>query len=132
MPSSKITADTSGQIYWVRDRSVGGSRVIFGAPVTSASTIPDSLGARTLPYSSPSLPFMAKISTPGLASQSEGSPLGTMTTRRASPSPLLSVVTSRWSASARWMTLRSKGVIGSMAKGLPVRLTCSAMRQASA
>ena len=60
MPSSMITANEPGQIYWVDCliyRSVGGSGGIFRKPSTSASTIPDSLGAHYLPYSSPSLPF---------------------------------------------------------------------------
>jgi len=71
MPSPQITADATGQAYQVyNDGSVGGSGGIFRKPVTSASTVPDSLGDHYLPYSSPSLPFPLKVSTLQAVSQS--------------------------------------------------------------
>jgi len=61
MPSSLITADDTDQVYQVEQLtihlSVGSSGVIFRGAGTSASTLPDSLGVRYSPYSSPSLPF---------------------------------------------------------------------------
>jgi hypothetical protein len=64
MPSSKITADETDQVYiegltcsppfgwWLRRD--------FQGVDTSASTVPDSLSVHYFPYSSPSLPFQAK------------------------------------------------------------------------
>lgn len=134
MLSSQITADATGQVYRVSippdDLSVGSWGGIFRKAFTSASTAPDSLFDRSLPYSSPSKLLWLKVSTLQKASQSDGSPFGTTTTRRASPSPLLSVVTSGWSASVRWMIRRSKAGIGSRANGSLFCVTCSAILQA--
>jgi len=52
MPSSMITADETDQVYWADQAirgSVGSSGGIFRESYTSASTIPDSLGAAISP-----------------------------------------------------------------------------------
>jgi len=47
MPSSMITVDETGQVYWANEsiihRSVDGSGGIFRETYTSAFTVPDSL-----------------------------------------------------------------------------------------
>ena len=61
-----ITADATGQAYWASvlpdHCSTGDSGVIFGEAVMSAHTVPDSLAAFYLPYSSPSTPLLLKVS----------------------------------------------------------------------
>jgi hypothetical protein len=57
---------------------------------------------------------------------------GLITTLRDSPSPILSVKTAEWLAKAMWTMRLSYGGIGSKVKGMPLVLTFSAMRCASA
>ena len=93
MPSSMITADEPGQVYWADYTtclSVGSSGGIFREPGTSASTMPDSLGAGTSPTRLHHRLYRLKTSTilPDKSTeviQGDYYSLGKITTRRASP-----------------------------------------------